>query len=26
LRFERFSLIDQTLLLGSAAAEHIVHR
>src|SRR5277367_1745303 len=26
LRFERFSLIDQTLLLGSAAAEHIFHR
>jgi hypothetical protein len=25
LRFERFSLIDQTLLLGSAAAEHIFH-
>ncbi len=26
LRFERFGLIDQTLLLGSAAAEHIFRR
>jgi hypothetical protein len=26
LRFERFSLIDQTLLPGSAAAEHIFRR
>ena len=26
LRFERFSLIDQTLLLGAAAAEHIFRR
>jgi hypothetical protein len=26
LRFERFGLIDQTLLLGSAAAEHVFHR
>ena len=26
LRFERFGLIDQTLLLGSAAAEYIFRR
>ena len=26
LRFERFGLVDQTLLLGSAAAEHIFRR
>ena len=26
LRFERFSLIDQTLLLGSATAKHIFRR
>ena len=26
LRFERFGLIDQTLLLGSATAEHIFRR